>query len=247
MDRKRKVETEDEDFDEQRICESLNRLTHGIKNFLQSVNGGSHLVNEGLNIGSIDSIGTGWDIVQRGQSQINRLVLSFLVLTNKSALKPEVSDINVLINGAVADLSDRQSSFKKLVRWNENPTLRRFLFDNHGISNVVSILLSQALKLETTPQANDSAGADPVVEIGTAQSDSECLVYVAVANCAPLSGKELESMFDYDHSAHETDSANIRGVHLAAAKKIVAAHGGQLDFKVNEFGSGQFSVRLPMK
>ena len=64
------------------IGETAEKLSHRIKNILQSINGGAFLVDDGLEKSDISTVEKGWSIVKRNQERISRLVLDMMSVNN---------------------------------------------------------------------------------------------------------------------------------------------------------------------
>jgi len=64
------------------IGETAEKLSHRIKNILQSINGGAFLVDDGIESSDISTVEKGWAIVKRNQERISRLVLEMMLVNN---------------------------------------------------------------------------------------------------------------------------------------------------------------------
>ena len=72
-------------------------LSHDIKNILQGIQGGSYLIEEGLNQKQWGAIENGWRIVERNQEKISNLAMDMLSFSKDREPQLEPSDVNAVV------------------------------------------------------------------------------------------------------------------------------------------------------
>ncbi|MGV2338426.1 MAG UNVERIFIED_CONTAM: hypothetical protein LVR18_31815 [Planctomycetaceae bacterium] len=108
-------------------------LSHHIKNILQGVRGGSHLISMGLNQKQESLIRQGWGIVERNQTRIYDLVMDMLSFSKERvpALKPAE------LNSVVAEIAElaaaRAAESGVTVEFRPGNDVPTALFDAEGI------------------------------------------------------------------------------------------------------------------
>lgn len=159
------------------------------------------------------------------------------VESGRDELKPEMVNLNVLIEDAVARL--RPLAKRK------NVTLSTSLFtslppvhaDKDRIRQVITNLLHNAIKL--TPP-------DGKVNISTELSESLVLVKVSDTGIG-ISEEDLPRIFERFYKADKARTGEGTGLGLAIAKHIVQAHGGNIWAESKESKGSTFFFTLPYK
>ena len=94
------------------IGQTTGIIAHHVKNTIQGINGGSHLIESGLQSNDLETIEKGWQIVNRNQEQISRLVIDMLILGRPYEPYLQNSDINQAINEAIEKLEYQLANYE---------------------------------------------------------------------------------------------------------------------------------------
>lgn len=159
------------------------------------------------------------------------------VESGRDELKPEMVNLNVLIEDAVARL--RPLAKRK------NVTLSASLFtnlppvhaDKNRIYQVITNLVHNAIKF--TPP-------DGKVNVSTELSESSVLVKVSDTGIG-ISEEDLPRIFERFYKADKARTGEGTGLGLAIAKHIVQAHGGNIWAESKESKGSTFFFTLPYK
>lgn len=124
------------------IGQTVATLSHHIKNILQGIQGGSYLIQNGLEHHNENFISKGWKIVERNQNRISSLILDMLTFSKDR--KPELipDSINRVVGEVVELMQDRAAKANVLLTWSPDEKLPLSLFDpeamNHAVLNLVT-------------------------------------------------------------------------------------------------------------
>jgi len=202
-------------------------LSHHIKNILQGVRGGSHLISMGLNQKQESLIRQGWGIVERDQTRIYDLVMDMLSFSKERvpALKPAE------LNSVVAEIAElavaRAAESGVTVEFRPGNDVPTALFDAEGIHRAVLNIVSNAI------DAVEGIERGAVV-IQTGYDRAADLMLVAVSDNGPgIPEDQRAAIFNVFESSK---GARGTGIGLPVSRKILREHGGRVRV---EGGPGQ--------
>jgi len=182
-----------------------------------------------------------WKIVTNCRSLIQH-VSDFLDLSKFNAgelrLLNEPADLVALLNDCAQEYGIEADKRRIALRTEFDDSLRALTLDHRRISQVLSNLLSNALKF------TDTGGC---IEIGAkVVKDAEVMVWVKDTG-AGIAADEIEDVFEMYRQTQSGQESYHRGtgLGLAICKKIVEAHGGRL-WVESDIGKGSaFYFTLP--
>ncbi|MDO4569655.1 MAG: ATP-binding protein [Planctomycetia bacterium] len=127
------------------IGQTVATLSHHIKNILQGIQGGSYLIETGLNQHDENFVSKGWKIVERNQNRISSLILDMLTFSKDR--KPEfvLDDINRVVKEIVDLMQSRAESANVVLTWNPDVNIPQTLFDPEAIHHAVLNLVTNAI------------------------------------------------------------------------------------------------------
>ncbi len=220
------------------IGQTIATLSHHIKNILQGINGGSYLVEMGLDTDDPAVCRKGWDIVTRNQSKISSLVMDMLSFSKEREPEPVPTDVAAIIDDIVETVQQRAAESGTTIRWRRPDGLPLLLFDPEGISRAVLNVVSNALDaVENRPNA--------AVDIGVTTDEGDKKVRISVVDNGPGMGPEmLSQIFNLFVS---TKGSRGTGLGLTVSRKILREHGG--DIRVtSRLGEGStFVLEFPLR
>lgn len=218
------------------IGETIASLSHHIKNILQGINGGTYLLDQGLQTDSRPEALRGWQIVRRYQDDISKLVLDMLSYSRDRKPERANAQLDQTVSACVQLMQDRAREMKVTLEWVPTNAPHPFEFDSFAIAHAVNNLLHNAIDAcEGTPAAR------VIVGVGHNPDISQAFVTVQ-DNGKGIAPTELNKIFELFHS---TKGNRGTGLGLAVSRKIVQEHGGEISVD-SRLGSGsKFTITLP--
>lgn len=127
------------------IGQTVATLSHHIKNILQGIQGGSYLIQTGLETHKETFISKGWKIVERNQNRISALILDMLTFSKER--KPELvqENINHVVQEVVDLMRDRAAQANVVLVWQPDEAVPDSLFDPEAINHAVLNLVTNAI------------------------------------------------------------------------------------------------------
>lgn len=217
------------------VGQTVASLSHSIKNILQGIQGGSHVIESGLRRETLEPVSEGWDVVSKNLNRVNRLVLDMLSYSRSAAPKRQQANVNAVVREAVQLARTPAAEKRVKIETKLDRELPEIPIDPNGLHHAVLNIVTNAV--EAVPAIKGK------VEISTRLSAKGDEVVIVVADNGPgIPADEQTLVFEPFHS---TKGQKGTGLGLAAAKKIVEEHGGRIAVK-SEAGKGAgFIVRLP--
>jgi len=207
--------------------QTITVLSHHVKNILQGVRGGSHLIRMGLDQGKDDFIRQGWGIVERNQTRIYDLVMDMLSFSKDRVPVLRMADLNKVV-GEVAELAAaRASECGVAVEFRPGESVPLAGFDAEGIHRAILNIVSNAI------DAVDGVERGAVV-IQTGYDRTADTMLVAVSDNGPgIPEDQRTSIFNVFESSKGSRGT---GIGLPVSRKILREHGGRVRV---EGGPGQ--------
>ncbi|MEM8679430.1 MAG: ATP-binding protein [Planctomycetota bacterium] len=210
------------------IGQTIAGLSHHVKNILQGIQGGSYLIEEGLNNDAPDVVRKGWGIVERNQEKISRLVLDMLTFSKER--QPEM--VPQQVQAVVADVTElmrgRAQEGCVELRVEENDAIPELTFDPEGIHHALLNVVTNAIDAcaeQTSGRVDLRLAFDP---------DNQCVSISVTDNGKGIPKEDLDRVFNFFVSSKGHRGT---GLGLAVTQKILREHGG--DIKVtSELGKG---------
>jgi two-component system NtrC family sensor kinase len=219
------------------VGQAIASLGHCIKNILNGMEGGSFILQRGLDKEANDSIQEGWDILKRNSSRLKDLMLDMLAYS-----KPR-EPIYAEINGnstpkEVAELLLEKAKSKGVnLRFIPDDQLGKVMLDGKAIYRGLLNLITNAI--DACPPEGGK------VEVRThLLHDKEQFQIVVRDNGQGISEENLAKL---GKAFFSTKGAEGTGLGLSVTYKVIEEHKGhiQVDSKV---GTGTtFVVTLPLK
>lgn len=207
--------------------QTITVLSHHVKNILQGVRGGSHLIRMGLDQGNDGLIRQGWGIVERNQTRIYDLVMDMLSFSRDRVPALRVADLNRIV-GEVAELAAaRAGECGVSLEFRPGESVPPASFDAEGIHRAILNIVSNAI------DAVEGMERGAVV-IQTGYDRTTDTMLVAVSDNGPgIPEDQRTSIFNVFESSK---GARGTGIGLPVSRKILREHGGRVRV---EGGPGQ--------
>ena len=219
------------------VGQAIASLSHAIKNLLQGVQGGSHVVESGIRRQEMDTVGKGWEIVGRNLNRINNLVLDMLSYSRQSPPNLVRTSINAIVR-EVAELASTAATEKRVALVTKlDTTLPEIVVDADGIHHACLNLVNNAIEAVATVSGR--------VEIATRLSPHGSEVWITVADNGP--GVPAEEHAKIFQAFYSTKGQKGTGLGLAAAQQIVQEHGGVVTMNSTPGEGAAFVIHLPKR
>lgn len=219
------------------IGQTTASLSHHMKNVLQGVNGGAHLVESGFKNDDMELAKKGWEIVNRNQQQISRLVNDMLIVGQPYDPHLIEADLNEVITSVFEEIGPFLSQRNIQYEWNPGSDPALFRFDPRGIHWALYNLI------------NSCAGACHGLSHGkilasVKRSDDGTVIISIADNGLPAKVKDAEDLFS---PAKSKPDHRMNPVELAVSRKLVRGHAGEIEITHPESGGNLFTIRLPLE
>lgn len=248
------------------VGQTITTLSHHIKNILQGISGGSHLIQMGLDQHDETLIRQGWDIVERNQNRISHLILDMLTFSKDQEPAYELGNINDTVVEVVEMLQNYAEESKVELSIEDNVFVPDFFYDleqiHRAIINVVmnSIDAAQNRGEELLNDSDIDLGIDThlshtllsfreiskgLVQIRLSIDRSRSIVRIAIDdNGSGIPATDRQALFRPFYS-HKRGRGN--GLGISVAYKVVKEHGGTIRISDSPLGGARFEVELPLK
>lgn len=219
-----------------RVGEAMVSLTHHIKNIFQGVNGGAHILNDGLNHQNLDLVRQGWEIVSRNQTRMADLVTDVLSLDDHRELALRRLDLRLVISAAVQKLQSKDWANSIQFDWLPHQQPQWALFDEVRIFRLLENLLRNAI--ESCQDRTDGK----IVVFVEADVDSKDYRISISDNGSGIPHENLSQVFSLFESSKENRKC---GIGLAVSQKYAQQHDGEILVQSEEGQGSCFTVVLP--
>jgi two-component system, NtrC family, sensor kinase len=220
------------------VGQTIATLSHDIKNILQGIKGGSHLIEMGLSGGEDEQVRRGWNIVNKNQNKIYNLVMDMLTFSKEREPAYEPSDLNEVVREVIELIEPRANELGVLLCFVPDGSLPKMLIDPEGIHRATLNIIANAVDA-TEGRENGR------VEVRTEYSSLESLARLNVSdNGVGIAAEELGQLFTLFRS---TKGARGTGIGLPVSDKIIREHGGAIRVQSQPGTGTDFIIEIPMR
>jgi two-component system NtrC family sensor kinase len=215
--------------------EAVAYLSHRIRNIVQGLRGAADVMEIGITKKDVHVIASGWSIMKRNLERMFHLTTNMLTFSKDRQPSLQPTQVNKIVEEVVQLVKPIADEASLCVR-TELGTVPGAHFDPDGIHQVVHNILLNAVEAVAR-----STGR---VEIATAHDVDRCEAVVCISDNGPgIPADRIEKIFDAFTSSKGHSGT---GLGLAAAKKIVAEHGGEIEVDSAPGVGTTFRIRLPL-
>ena len=220
------------------IGQSVASSAHEIKNLLMAFEGGSSLVQMGLERQRTGLVEKGWHMVEKNLALLSQLVYDILALARESPLELAEARLEQAAVEAVkeAQVLARESGVQVIAA--PDPSTPPFPFSRKAVVQGVRNLLSNAV----AACAGLPEGRDRRVEVRTGLT-GEGLPFLSVSDTGP--GIPADALPRILEGFRTTKGAGGTGLGLLVVQKIMKAHGGRLDVASEDGKGATFTLLFP--
>jgi len=217
----------------------ISSISHDLKGYLSGLDGGTYLVNSGLEREDRPRIETGWEMVTRNVGHIRRTVLDILYFSKDRRPEQKTADVVALVGGVVESLQAKAENQNVQLRVDTGVDAGEFAVDERAVRSMLTSLIDNSLDACRLDENSD----DHVVQIAIRGRESEVELEVR-DNGIGMSQEVREKAFTLFFSSKGTGGT---GLGLFIANKIARSHGGRIELD-SEVGKGsRFVVVLPRR
>ncbi|MCD6180987.1 MAG: GAF domain-containing protein [Candidatus Cloacimonetes bacterium] len=219
------------------VGQAVAGLAHCIKNVLNGVQGGSYIIDMGLDKDNMAFVQKGWATVKKNNSFMQELVLDMLTYSKERKPEYEECDVNGTVAAVVELMQEKAKAVGVTMLWHPEPALGIVELDSKGIKRCVLNLISNAM---------DACGQKPDASVTVStqlygQHSFKILIKDTGTGIPPEAIPKLFQVF------FSTKGSKGTGLGLAVTHKIIKEHGGRIDV-TSKVGSGTtFTIVLPRK
>lgn len=219
----------------QHVYESLCGLSHHIKNILQGVSGGVHVIEDGLESGNLPLVRNGWDIVRRNQERVFGLLMELLSLQTRDEDAIRWVDLNRVIEESLRRLGEEIQNADVRVDW-EPGAESVVLVDPNVVRRILDSLIRNAIE-----SSHDQERRQVSISVSFDDNNERYQIRITDNGCGILA-EELTEIF----STLSTRKSNRElGLGLILADKLADQCEGELRVE-SEVGQGSaFTLELP--
>ena len=218
------------------VGQAIAMLSHHIKNILQGMKGGSHLIAMGLDDEDDALIRKGWGILERNQDRIYNLVMDMLAFGKERRPKLEVSHLNDTVQDVVELVQQRADEQRVSIKTHLAADMPESLFDKEGIHRAALNIVLNALDAVYGVES-------PVIDITTRYDSSHDRVYIEISDNGPgIDPAEQVKLFNLFESSKGSAGT---GIGLAASQKILREHGGEITVESRPQSGARFTLAWP--
>ena len=221
------------------VGETIAGLSHAIKNIAGGLEGGTFVLEKGMELDNKDYIHQGWEAVRVNFEKIRDLSVDLLNYAKFSELNCSLCNPNQPAKEAMALMRHSAEEHGIDLKLDLSRDLEAILLDSDAIQHCLVNLITNAI--EATP-SGDPAGKRKEVFLMTTKPEDWGVEYRVVDNGCGMERDVKEKVFNTFVS---TKGATGTGIGLMLTKKVIDAHGGVIEFESEVNVGTSFSVRLP--
>lgn len=249
------------------VGQTVTTLSHHIKNILQGISGGSHLIQMGLNKHDENMIRQGWGIVEKNQTRISQLILDMLTFSKEREPSYQFGDIRETIRDVVELMQPRAEEMNVDMVLKNEALIPGFYFDMEQIDRAITNLVTNGIDAtgtfgETEPPSEESVDfamkthysiqAIPrnnnrrgMLQIESAYDQEREIVSIVIDDNGPgIPALQRAALFRPFYSEKKGRGT---GLGLSVAHKVVEEHGGTIRIDDSPLGGARFVIELPCK
>jgi two-component system NtrC family sensor kinase len=223
------------------VGETVAGLAHYIKNILIGLEGGSYVVDVGLDKNDTDKLRTGWRSIQRNIGRISDLVSDLLTYSKKR--EPELQSCfpNEIVND-VCDLVEeraRQNNIK--IEKDFELSIDEVILDPRTVHRSLLNLATNAID---ACLFDEDTGKNWEICVKTARENDNIIRFEVQDNGAGMEPETKDKLFA---SFFSTKGGRGTGIGLLVTKKLIEEHKGTIEFTSHPGKGTTFILRLPFE
>ena len=222
------------------VGEAMIGLSHHIKNILQGIQGGAHIIDSELadkaETEETVLIKKGWEIVKRNQDKISELVLDMISFGDVQDLDLRRVDLNTVIEKLVRRLRVETEEKAIVFDWTPNPSVEPAIVDRKSFTRVIENVARNAIDA-----CRKKGKGNISIRLEQVSSPSELRVVIQDNGCG-IAQTNLPNIFSLFES---TKGGRSTGIGLTVAQKLIRELHGEISVVSTEGVGSKFTITLP--
>jgi signal transduction histidine kinase len=221
------------------VGETIAGLSHAIKNIAGGLEGGTFVLEKGIELDNKQYIHQGWEAVRVSFEKIRELSVDLLNYAKFTDLSYSLSDPNQPAKEVVELLRSRADEHGIDLKIDLSPDLQPVWLDPVAIHHCLLNLVTNAMEATLS---DNSASQPKKVLLMTTKPEGWGVEYRVVDNGCGIEKEAREKIFS---SFFSTKGATGTGIGLMITKKIIDDHGGVIEFETKKGAGTKFIIRIP--
>jgi len=221
------------------VGETIAGLSHAIKNIAGGLEGGTFVLEKGIELGNKDYISQGWEAVRFSFEKIKDLSVDLLNYAKFTDLNFIFSDPNEPAREVAELMKTRAEKLGINLKMDLSSDLKTIRFDPDAIHHCLLNLVTNSIDAVL---GEDSSDTPKEVLLETTKPEGWGVEYKVTDNGCGMPDGVREKLFT---SFFSTKGATGTGIGLMITKKVVDAHEGVIQFEAEEGVGSAFTIRLP--
>ena len=221
------------------VGETIAGLSHAIKNIAGGLEGGTFVLEKGIELDNKDYISQGWEAVRFSFEKIKDLSVDLLNYAKFTDLNFIFSDPNEPAREVAELMKTRAEKLGINLKMDLSSDLKTIRFDPDAIHHCLLNLVTNSIDAVL---GEDSSDTRKEVLLETTKPEGWGVEYKVTDNGCGMPDEVREKLFT---SFFSTKGATGTGIGLMITKKVVDAHEGVIQFEAEEGVGSAFTIRLP--
>ncbi|MFA9613319.1 MAG: response regulator [Deltaproteobacteria bacterium] len=223
------------------VGETIAGLSHAIKNIAGGLEGGTFVLEKGIELGNKDYISQGWEAVRFSFEKIKDLSVDLLNYAKFTDLNFIFSDPNEPAREVAELMKPRAEKLGINLKMDLSSDLKTIRLDPDAIHHCLLNLVTNSIDAVL---GEDSSDTPKEVLLETTKPEGWGVEYKVTDNGCGMPDGVREKLFT---SFFSTKGATGTGIGLMITKKVVDAHEGVIQFEAEEGVGSAFTIRLPAR
>ena len=217
------------------IGQNIASSAHGIKNILNNIDGGTYIVERGVNVHNMEMVDKGWDIMKRNSYRLRELVLDMLLFSRPTKPAYVLSDINKICCDIFELIREKAERGKVNIILDLDPSIGEVCIDPKGIYRSILNLVSNAINAFDEKESG-------YVKIQTKNVNNDEFKIIVSDNGSGISKENLAHIFDVFFT---TKGSKGTGLGLPVTRKIINEHDGTIEVSSVLSEGTIFTISIP--
>ena len=223
------------------VGETIAGLSHAIKNIAGGLEGGTFVLEKGIELDNKDYISQGWEAVRFNFEKIKDLSVDLLNYAKFTDLNFKFSDPNEPAREVAELMKPRAEELGINLKMDLSSELKTIRLDPDAIHHCLLNLVTNSIDAVL---GEDSSDTPKEVLLETTKPEGWGVEYKVTDNGCGMPDGVREKLFT---SFFSTKGATGTGIGLMITKKVVDAHEGVIQFEAEEGVGSAFTIRLPAR
>jgi signal transduction histidine kinase len=220
------------------VAVSLTGVAHYIKNVLFTMQGGEHLVAQGLTQGDLSHTREGWQVLKRANRKIRGLVENILNYCRQSEPERQRVPLNAMIDEMLQAIQETARERGVDLQRALDPEIGDVWIEPESFYDALLNLITNGMEAI----GQDEGGE---VVVSTHRLDQRNQVRIEVSDSGhgipPENRAKIFNLFFTTRGKQGT------GIGLAATRKIIEEHGGTIELDNHQERGTRFIIHLPIQ